>query len=298
MNPINNQSKITPQPITSVAAAAASLSLPVDLKQRALQEAATLLEGNPAFVHNEMTIRAFGSMHCTTTIRQTDIEGGHPRIAFDYMQKLLAIYDFPIGHGLNQQQLSALNATDEQLIDMDELVLKNPEKLKDKIAEHCQKSPKKCCYLPFILKHVDLGHYITIKVRLLKDGRYAFSYLNKGLGSQFHDPLLNGEIKNKSDYQSGEFAVDLKSQKGSDLLTYLILFQTDDRILNPKNLVTVKPYCDVELYSLLCFFGERLKGQEQRIGHGVTDQRTAICWIANTRVALDDPDFDTCEASV
>ncbi len=296
MNPLNNSNSIARKAAVQ-AAATASSSQAVDLREKAELEAAQLLEREPAFKHDKDMIRAFCSLHCTASVRNTNFEGGNPKVAFQYLHNLQKIQNFPISPGLSPQQLTALSEPIEELVALDELInpiTKNthpatPEKLKETIAALCQKHPNKSCYLPFILKHTDSGHYITIKVRLMLDGRYAISYINKGYGSQFHDPLAAGIYKSKNDYQSQEFAVKLDSQKGTELLEYLILMQTDDRITKSSNVKIVKQYSDVELYALLAIFGQALQGEKRTgPGHATTSQRTGICWIANTRAAIDD----------
>ncbi len=260
-----------------------SLALP-SIKEKARKESERYLVGDPEM---HVDFRAFASLHCTTSIKNTDVEGGSPGDAFQFMADLFKVQEFPILHGLKPEQLEALKATNDELMEIHKFISKGTDAvhLKEKILAKCRASKNKRCYVPFSILGVDAGHFDTLKVRLLKDGRLAFSLLNYGFGNKFHMLMEKGPHKQKRDYQSDEFAINPASRMCDDFLTYILLFQKDKRIQEPSYSANVNPYTDVEPYALLEIFGELVTGQRSGEGRAVTGQRTGTCWISNTRAA-------------
>ena len=266
--------------------------------QEVTAEALRLLSGKPLIKHSD---KNFILMNCASAIANSEFEGGNSVSCFRYCSQILGIEKFPIDIGLNSKQLETVKEATEDLIAFDALMDCTPgsgsaQKCLGEIKKRC--GQKGYCYLPSGWIRIDNAHYASLKIRQLEGGQFVVSLINYGGGAQYHNPLSKGHDKEKRDYQSDEYMIDLDSTSGKDFLQRLILLQKDTRIIDteelevkgeyrtetiPSNLKTVTSPNEDDLYALLRIYGTRYHSSRDPIRHGVTCQRSGNCPMANTR---------------
>ena len=190
---------------------------------------------------------------------------------------------FPLDLGLNPQELQAIQDANSDLIHFNKFFNGAPDigQMMVDIKARCQSRSDKSCYIPSGWSKSDAGHYVTLKARLLDDGRLAFSFLNYGAGVQFHASASFGETKIKPDYRSDECAMGEKETR--DFLQRIISLHTDLSPYTKENQSVITAYNETDLYGLLNIFGTPIPKKSS--SHGVTAQRSGTCTASNTRAA-------------
>lgn len=303
--PIDSKSfSHVPSPIPPIG----NKSLPpikVEEIQAAQLEAKQLLSGPPAFHHDKETVHNFALLNSGSAITGTEWEGGQPSEAFDYWGQLLRLPHMPISHGLSASQLAKAQEANTSLAYFNEKMIlsANPAEILKEIVQRCDQSGS--CYIPSGWTHIDGGHYCTLKVRKLENGKLAFSFLNYGAGIQYHSKLGYGRNKTKIDYQSAEYEIDPNSENSVRLIRQLILLRRQDpnkeaaplpgaKITPPSNLETVRPYEAEDLYALLMLYGKQINASKRDPEtHAVTPQRAGTCPMTNTRATTRDVLLDS-----
>lgn len=304
----------TPQLNSIAASVAATVPMAFDMPLQPLsaqegtdakEMAKKLLSGDPAFAHDETAFRYFGMFQCATAIKGSEFEGGSARDAFNYWDKILNLPDdgFPVKHGLTKDQLQMAREANKDLIEFEPFMVleENPQKFKENAKKIIEKIRARCkangsCYIPAGWNGIDGGHYVTLKARLLDDGRLAFHYLNYGEGIQHHQKVQPTPTKAKPDFRSEEYA--MGQHECEDFIQRLILIRRDTRPFDKTkiklddkatttNLSIIKQVGGNDLYALLPLLGDRIENKDRKCV-GVTPQRSGTCPMQNTRATTTD----------
>lgn len=136
------------------------------------------------------------------------------------------------------------------------------------------------CYLPSGYTG-DPGHYVTLKMRRLPNGHYAFSMINQGEGMQFHRLLGFSGGKEKRSYQSEEYEVDLRSKDGQDVFKKILElnYTAQQSKSDPNELLS--GYSSDDLYGHMKLGQKEIPLTEKLDEKAVTSQRTGSCTVTN-----------------
>lgn len=156
-----------------------------------------------------------------------------------------------------------------------------------RIAEQCDTYGY--CYLPLGFRAVEAGHFLGVKVRKTADGKYAFSCINQGDGSEYHLQTSVSGTKLKNSYQSNEFLIDLNCDEGFEFFKYLVEVAHNPNIIEMEK-SHINPYGSLDVYGLLKLSGEEqvLDLAEAQENKSVISQRSGTCPMTNTHAVARD----------
>lgn len=135
----------------------------------------------------------------------------------------------------------------------------------------------------------EVGHFIGLKARKLKNGHYAFSCINHGDGMRYHQDISISGGKVKKSYESDEYEVDLDSEEGQEFLQRVLELRFDSQQTPDSKRIT-NIYSADDLYGLLKVYGKTLPSlpPEKMKEKKVTQQRSGTCLITNTHAMARD----------
>ncbi|GAB4222745.1 MAG: hypothetical protein Tsb005_15550 [Gammaproteobacteria bacterium] len=243
--------------------------------------------------------RYFVMLHNAVAIKDDKrFEGGQSADAIAYYHDLLNLQldNCPVTLHLPESYIQAVHHGFDNLREMSQFLERtfgdsdltddnSINKLISKIEQHAQKTGT--CYLPSGYSNKSGGHYVSLKIRKLDNGHYAFSCLNHGEGMQYHQQLAISGTKIKCNYQSDEYEIDLHSTQGQELLRKLLQLRYDkNRQYDVRN--QVNAYSADDLYGLLNLYGNKLPTPDNLQSKAVTGQRTGTCTMTNVNAVAHD----------
>lgn len=263
-------------------------------------------------------------LHLASFIRESEWEGGKTLDALNYYRTILASPAWPLPLSENQQALTIAQETIAELLYFYQAfqTIHTQGYQSTAILELTREIQQRCaskgsCYLPSGYTGRKSGYFAAVKIRLLPNGHYAFSVLDQGDGMRFHRPIAKHGSKPKRDYQSLEYAIDLNTQMGPEVLVGIIKLQFDQRIYDEnekvietpgrrpgkivKNYIRsncriLVPYSADDLYGLFITSGKLLEPGPTK-NKAVTPQRSGSCIMTNTKCAVEDALLTRAELS-
>lgn len=225
------------------------------------------------------------------------LEGGAPKEAMAYYRYLLNIkLDCPSSLQLPESQFQTLNHEINKLIDFDFLLKTHSttrlidrrnglDQVINQIKISCEESG--VCYLPAGYRNKENGHFVGLKIRKLKNNKYAFSSINHGDGIRYHPKISISGSKLKRSYQSPEYEIDLATEDGATFLQKIIELSYNPNLkLDKDNFVN--PYSAFDLYGLMKQYGIEQLTQDKLEQKGVTPQRSGTCTVTNVHAIARD----------